>query len=243
MFNDRLQSRIVLRSVAQQSLRLGQNRENGGFGFIKCFVTSSGRIDKFSGVGENTQTLTDVVRLAGFGIGFLNFVMLKTQKVETFHFPCMFCGEFGQFALRSLNGKKKGANFGRESNRIRKRIDKPDLVRVVQQGLLFVLAMDIEQARRQFSKRRYSAGLVVDVNAVAIAGRNLAADDDLRAFAVKTEAFEFFDPIVGETSIHTLDDLKRRRLNEVAFALAKLTLERYFRDEGGNGRPWLFPQC
>jgi hypothetical protein len=36
-------------------------------------------------------------------------------------------------------------------------------------------------------------------------------------------------PIVGESSIHTLDDLKRRRPNEVAFLLAKLTLERYFR--------------
>jgi type III restriction enzyme len=50
------------------------------------------------------------------------------------------------------------------------------------------------------------------------------------------------DPIVGETSIHTLDDLKRRRVNEVAFLLAKLTMEKYFRDDDGNARPWLFPQ-
>ncbi len=49
-------------------------------------------------------------------------------------------------------------------------------------------------------------------------------------------------PIVGESSIHNLDDLKRRRLNEVAFELAKLTLERYFRDDDGNDKPWLFPQ-
>ena len=49
-------------------------------------------------------------------------------------------------------------------------------------------------------------------------------------------------PIVGESSIHTLDDLKRRRLNEVAFLLAKLTLETYFRDDDGNDKPWLFPQ-
>ena len=49
-------------------------------------------------------------------------------------------------------------------------------------------------------------------------------------------------PIVGESSIHTLDDLRRRRPNEVAFALAKLTLERYFRDDDGNDKPWLFPQ-
>ncbi len=49
-------------------------------------------------------------------------------------------------------------------------------------------------------------------------------------------------PIVGESSIHTLEDLKRRRPNEVAFLLAKLALERYFKDDDGNDKPWLFPQ-
>ena len=49
------------------------------------------------------------------------------------------------------------------------------------------------------------------------------------------------DPIVGESSIHTLDDLKRHRPNEVAFLLAKLTLEKY-RDDDGNDKAWLFPQ-
>ncbi|MEW6358491.1 MAG: BPTD_3080 family restriction endonuclease [Planctomycetota bacterium] len=49
-------------------------------------------------------------------------------------------------------------------------------------------------------------------------------------------------PIVGETTIHTLDDLKRRRENEVAFLLAKLVLEKYFRDQEENTKPWLFPQ-
>jgi type III restriction enzyme len=49
-------------------------------------------------------------------------------------------------------------------------------------------------------------------------------------------------PIVGESSIHTLDDLKSRRPNEVAFLLAKLTLEKYFRNDDGNDKPWLFPQ-
>ncbi len=50
-------------------------------------------------------------------------------------------------------------------------------------------------------------------------------------------------PIVGVTTIHTLDDLKTKRPNEVAFWLAKLTLNRYFRDDQGNDRPWLFPQA
>ena len=62
-------------------------------------------------------------------------------------------------------------------------------------------------------------------------------------------------PIVGETSVHTLDDLRRRRLPEVDFLLAKLTLEKYFRDDcqARTGRPkehhfaadvqvWRFPE-
>jgi type III restriction enzyme len=49
-------------------------------------------------------------------------------------------------------------------------------------------------------------------------------------------------PIVGDSSFHSLDDVRRRRVNEVAFALSKQTLETYFRDDDGNDKPWLFPQ-
>jgi len=49
-------------------------------------------------------------------------------------------------------------------------------------------------------------------------------------------------PIVGETSTHTLYSLKLHRQQEVAFRLAKLTLDKYFRDDDGNAKPWLFPQ-
>jgi type III restriction enzyme len=60
-------------------------------------------------------------------------------------------------------------------------------------------------------------------------------------------------PIVGESSIHRLDELKERRVNEVAFLLTKLVLEKYFRQEvttehviGGlvenEVKSWLFPQ-
>jgi type III restriction enzyme len=49
-------------------------------------------------------------------------------------------------------------------------------------------------------------------------------------------------PIVGEGSIHTLDDLKKHRPQEVAFRLAKLVLEEKFRDDAGNTKAWLFPQ-
>ena len=44
-------------------------------------------------------------------------------------------------------------------------------------------------------------------------------------------------PIVGEKAKHTLDDLRRRREQEVIFSLAKRLLERYYPDQ-----TWLFPQ-
>ena len=62
-------------------------------------------------------------------------------------------------------------------------------------------------------------------------------------------------PIVGQSSIHTLNDLKKRRVQEVAFLLGKLVLEKCFRQDGARSpdRPaehtfdpevqaWLFPQ-
>jgi type III restriction enzyme len=45
------------------------------------------------------------------------------------------------------------------------------------------------------------------------------------------------NPIVGEKTKHTLDDLRRRREQEVVFGLARRMLERYYHDQ-----PWLFPQ-
>ncbi len=44
-------------------------------------------------------------------------------------------------------------------------------------------------------------------------------------------------PIVGETSLHTLDDIKARRPQEAEFLLAKLVCETHF-----GGKPWRFPE-
>ncbi len=49
-------------------------------------------------------------------------------------------------------------------------------------------------------------------------------------------------PIVGEESIHNLEDLKKHREQEVVFLLSKLVLENYFKDNEENEKPWLFPQ-
>jgi len=48
--------------------------------------------------------------------------------------------------------------------------------------------------------------------------------------------------IMGESIIHNLDDLKAEREQRIDFELAKLTLEKYFRDEDNNLKAWLFPQ-
>ncbi len=57
---------------------------------------------------------------------------------------------------------------------------------------------------------------------------------------VPTETYNA--PIVGETSTHTLEDLKKRREQEVDFRVAQTLLEQFFRDDEGNVKPWLFPQ-
>jgi len=49
-------------------------------------------------------------------------------------------------------------------------------------------------------------------------------------------------PIVGEKGIHTLDELKSHREQEVAFHLARRILDTYFRDEKGDRNHWVFPQ-
>jgi type III restriction enzyme len=49
-------------------------------------------------------------------------------------------------------------------------------------------------------------------------------------------------PIVGESSLHTLDDLKRIRPQEMEFKVARLTLEKFFRDDQNAVKHWLFPQ-
>lgn len=55
---------------------------------------------------------------------------------------------------------------------------------------------------------------------------------------VKTEMAS----IIGEAEMHTLYGLKDRREPQIDFRLASLVLEKYFRDNDGNPRPWLFPQ-
>ena len=49
-------------------------------------------------------------------------------------------------------------------------------------------------------------------------------------------------PIVGQKEVHNLDELKAHRIQEVEFLLAKHVLEKYYRDDQGNLKQYLFPQ-
>ena len=50
-------------------------------------------------------------------------------------------------------------------------------------------------------------------------------------------------PVIGPHEIHTLDDLKQIRPQQVQFLLAKLVLEKYYRDDRGEPpKSWLYPQ-
>ncbi len=59
-----------------------------------------------------------------------------------------------------------------------------------------------------------------------------------RDLPTKTE----MSSIVGETDLHTLYGLKKHREQEVDFLVAKLVLEKYFRDDEKSPKVWLFPQ-
>src|SRR5262245_43070081 len=53
-----------------------------------------------------------------------------------------------------------------------------------------MLAVDIQQQRREFTESRHGARLIVDVDAIAFVGRNLTTNDEFAFFGVETEAIE-----------------------------------------------------
>ena len=71
--------------------------------------------------------------------------------------------------------------------------------------------------------------------------------DSRMVLSTKTVPTETLNaPIVGATSLHTLDDLKARRVSEVDFKLARHVLETHLRDDTADPcaaiKSWLFPR-
>jgi len=70
---------------------------------------------------------------------------------------------------------------------------------------------------------------------------NFTADSHMALSSKEVPTKTVVDSIVGVHDEHGLESLKTRREQEVIFALAKLLLERYFKDNEDNLKPWLFP--
>ena len=85
---------------------------------------------------------------------------------------------------------EKAADFGSHSCRIRKFVDQGELAGIIEEGLLLMLAMDVEKQRRQLTQCRNGAGLVIDVDAIPFVGRDLAADNDVAAFRIQSKSIE-----------------------------------------------------
>jgi len=51
------------------------------------------------------------------------------------------------------------------------------------------------------------------------------------------------EPLVGESAVMTLDELRRLRPQAVGFRIARLVVDRHLRAADGSERPWLFPQA
>jgi type III restriction enzyme len=73
---------------------------------------------------------------------------------------------------------------------------------------------------------------------------NFSRDSYMVLSSANVPTFTESAPLIGESSVHTLDELYHRREKEVVFLLAKYILERNFRDDDGRGEPkvWYFPQ-
>jgi type III restriction enzyme len=71
---------------------------------------------------------------------------------------------------------------------------------------------------------------------------NFSAESKLALSTIDLPVKTEMASIIGEAEMHTLYGLKERREQEVDFRLASLMLEKYFKDNDGNLKPWLFPQ-
>ncbi len=69
-----------------------------------------------------------------------------------------------------------------------------------------------------------------------------ATDSTMILSSAQVPTFTESAPLIGESSVQTLDELYARREKEVVFLLSKHILERYFADDSGALKVWYFPQ-
>src|SRR5204863_4733861 len=104
------------------------------------------------GVREHTELRSNVLRFAGLGVGFLDFVVLKREQIEPLDFSRKAGGQVGEFRFGFLYCREKAANLRSEVRGVRERIDQGELAGIIEEGLLFMLAVDVQKQRSQFAQ-------------------------------------------------------------------------------------------
>ena len=189
---------------------------------IRCVVSVSMLTE-----GWDANTVTHVLGVRAFGTQLLcEQVVGRALRRMSYvandagHFDPEYAEVYGvPFSFLPCSGSSKEVSLGPTPTRVRALEDR--------------IALEIAFPRL--------AGYTYDLGQETLDAR--FTDDTKYVLTTATLPTETENaPIVGETSRHSLEDLKKKRLSEVAFRLARHTLDHYFRDDEGAGRPWLFPQ-
>ena len=215
---DELADEDLLREVMNTVGKPGKLGEQ-----IRCVVSVSMLTE-----GWDANTVTHVLGVRAFGTQLLceqvvgrglrrmsystetRRFPVNGQEVEIEAFPVEYAEVYGvPFSFIPCAGTGGGPNPGPIPTRVRALEERLD--REITFPRLLGYRYDLPEAR-------------LEVKFTAESKLSLSAAD----LPTKTENA----PIIGESVIHDLQELKNRRAQEVAFLLAKLTLEKYFRQDG-----------
>ena len=210
---DDLQDEDLLREVMNTVGKPGKLGEH-----IRCVVSVSMLTE-----GWDANTVTHILGIRAFGTQLLSEQvvgrglrrMSYAINPETGHFDPEYAEVYGvPFSFIPTAGSGGPTRVGPQPTRVRA---------LEERAALEITFPRLAGYRYEFDTDRLSA--------------NFTKDSDLSLSTTDVPTRVENAPIVGQVSIHTLDDLKARRTGEIDFTLAKLTLEKYFPD-----KPFLFPQ-
>ena len=189
---------------------------------IKCVVSVSMLTE-----GWDANTVTHVLGVRAFGTQLLceqvvGRALRRTTYVanEEGRFDPEYAEVYGvPFSFIPCSGSAKKPTPGKIPTRVRALEDR---------ALLEITFPRLVGYRYELGEARLRATFSADSQMVL----------STRSVPTRTEVA----PVIGAHDFHTLDELKRKRDREVVFLLAKLVLEKYFKDEEGYVKQWLFPQ-
>ena len=205
--------REVMNTVGKQG-KLGEQ--------VKCVVSVSMLTE-----GWDANTVTHILGIRAFGTQLLceqvvgrGLRRMRYEADEDGKFPAEYAEVYGvPFSFIPCSGSTIEIIPGPAPTRVRALEDRIACEITFPRVTGYKYELPSEKLSAKFNEESYMALSTQDI-------------------PTKTE----LAPIFGEISIHDLNDLKRRREQEIAFLLSKLVLEQYFKDKEGNLKSWFFPQ-